>query len=582
MSVSSNGTLSKRFHVLMGVFISILMLTAFPGPSGYSNEDGEILHNMASRPNQNDSWEIGENFTKYFDYDSMTDYLHNLSERFPDLMHLYTLGQTYEGREIWCAKISDEAIYQDDGDPGSEPNILLVGAHHGNEWISYEVTLYVMTFLLENYGKGGDNGTAATYLVDHREIYVVPMLNADGTQYSHDTGSRWRKNREPNYVGEFIPAGIEPPELTPASYGVDINRNYGWMWHLAGGSNALNHRGGSYRGPPDNKDNDGDAMVQIDLRQGIIPFGPDEGIDEDPWDGIDNDNDGEVDEDPAGGFTSQETLAMKHLGDQVEFSTLITYHSYSEMILWPWGYTEEDTDDADLFSTLGGRMAEMNGYRPGQGYDLYMTTGEMTDWFYAAYGTLGFTFEIGRTHEIPGEEIVIHARRNLLPTLYLINGAANPYQAYLDLNQSNVSFKKLRTGIEVTLTYEDNGYPFPMDQDESEMVFRGYDGVWRSVSASRDENGNWTAIVPKSFTGEGFDFYFELEDSQGRKIQEPVYAPYRFHRFEGIKESIWDVYFGLDTLFIMVMTLGIIWGGFTLGIRKAMRAQKRRDREDGL
>ena len=583
MTVSRYGSPATRFHAIVAILVSSMMLITIPASSGGS-PDGMASETEHSKGTLTGGVPIDfrGNFTKYFDYESMTDYLENLSERFPDIMYLRSLGQTYEGREIWCAKISDEARSRDDGDPGSEPNVLLVGAHHGNEWISYEVPLYILTFLLENYGAQGPNGTAATYLLDHREIYIVPMLNADGTQYSHDSGNRWRKNREPNYVGDFIPAGVDPPGVAPASYGVDINRNYGWMWHLAGGSNALNHRGSSYRGPPDNKDNDGDAIVQIDLRQGIIPIGPDEGVDEDPWDGIDNDGDGSVDEDPAGGFTSAETIAMKRLGDEIDFDTLISYHSYSELVLWPWGYTEEPTDDSELFSTFGGRMAEMNGYRAIQGYDLYMTSGEMTDWFYAAYGTLGFTFEIGRTHAIPGEDIISQAERNLDPTLFLIDCAENPYISYLRLNMSEVVEREVKSGVEVTLSLQDDGYPFPFDQDESQMFYRGYDGIWRAADADMDDSGNWTATVPKSMTGEGFDFYFDLVDSEGRRITEPSYAPYSYHSYGGKEEDIWDVYFGMDTLFIMIMTLSVIWGGFTFGVRKAMRAQKRRDLADGV
>jgi len=190
------------------------------------------------------------NFTTYYDYNSMTEYLQFLQETRPDIVKLWSIGRTYEGRDIWCMKVSDNPDLEDDGGPIIEDNVLLVGAHHGNEWISYEVPLFVLSFLVENYGRDTDNGSIATFIVDNREVYFIPILNADGVQYAHETERGWRKNREPNYLSEFSPGGIITPDLVPVSYGVDINRNYGWAWHEAGGSNVIGTSGSSYRGPP--------------------------------------------------------------------------------------------------------------------------------------------------------------------------------------------------------------------------------------------------------------------------------------------------------------------------------------------
>jgi zinc carboxypeptidase len=201
------------------------------------------------------------NFTTYYDYNSMSEYLKFLQQSRPDIVKVWSMGQTHEGRDIWVLKLSDSPQLVDDGGIQDEPNVLLVGAHHGNEWISYEVVLYVLSFLVDNYQMESDNGSIATYIVDNREIFFVPILNPDGVQYAHEVERGWRKNREPNYVNEFGPSNIISPDLVPVSYGVDINRNYGWEWHEGGGSNVLVTSGPSYRGPPDNIDDDGDAVI---------------------------------------------------------------------------------------------------------------------------------------------------------------------------------------------------------------------------------------------------------------------------------------------------------------------------------
>lgn len=540
----------------------------------------DVSGNIPAEVNEDGEPGFHSDFKQYFDYESMTYYLKSLEQKYPELVNLWSIGQTFEGREIWCAKISDNARTSDDGEPGSEPDALLVGAHHGNEWISYETALYVMTFLLENYGGTGSNGTAATYLLDNREIFIIPMLNADGTQYSHDTERGWRKNREPNYIYDNSPGSFLEPHLTPVSYGVDINRNYGWMWHELGGSNVVMSRGSSYRGPPDNQDNDGDAVIQIDIRKGILP-GPDEGVDEDPWDGVDNDGDGEVDEDPAGGFSSLETIAMRDLGDEFDFPVAITYHSYSELVLWPWGYTSEDADDGPEMSQLGTRMAEMNGYRPMQGYDLYPVTGDLTDWFYAQYGTYAYTLEIGRTHNIPPQEILNHTIRNLDPSLYLIYSAANPLVSYIRTDENSTRMWRSGDNIRVEFDYTDDGYPIPLSEDSFSAVYRWDGGPWQRSSLAVADDGNLTGRIPVESDEGTMELYFEIMDSNGNTITEPAYAPYDLIVFKMELDSIFGLYFGLDTIIVMLFTLGVAWGGFSVGVRRSLKVQRSREGMNG-
>jgi hypothetical protein len=520
------------------------------------------------------------NFTQYFDYVSMTQYLKQMENKFQDIMKLWSIGKTHEGRDIWCVKLSDNVGRTDDGEFGSEPDSLLVGAHHANEWISYETALFVMAFLLENYGGTCENGTTATYLLDTREIFVVPMLNPDGTQYAHESDRGWRKNREPNYAYDHLPGSYFDPDLVPVSYGVDVNRNYGWMWHLTGGSNVVLSRGGSYRGPPDNVDDDGDAVVQIDIRNGILP-GPDEGVDEDPWDGIDNDNDGDIDEDPAGGFTSAETIALGHLGDENDFMTAISYHSFSELVLWPWGYTDEDAPDGPHMAQLGVRMAEMNGYRPMQGNELYTVTGDMTDWFYSQHGTYAYTFEVGRTHQIPADEILIHTRLNLDPSLYLIYASENPYVSYIRTDENSTKVWRSGDNMRVEFSYSDDGYPVPIRNDSHTVVYRWNGGPWRSSPLSDLDNGNLSGSFPVETNDGSLELYFSMEDGQGNMITEPAYAPYSLIKVDLERDPLYGLHFGLDTLLVLIFTLGISWGGFSLGVVKSIRAERKMEGING-
>jgi carboxypeptidase T len=511
----SQGCALSRSAVSSCAFILLFLVFA-------SSLDAGTSEGLAGRPSRAG---IAEDFTSYMDYDRMAEHLESIVKAHSGIASLSSIGKTYEGRDLWCVKVSDRPSEEDDGGEEYEPNVLLVGAHHGNEWISYEVPLYVLSFLLENYGGSDYNGSMATNIVEGRETYIIPMLNADGVQYSFDSGSGFRKNREPNYLSDFSPTGGDGPQIRPTSYGVDINRNYGWMWHLAQGSNALNQGGSSYRGAPDNSDDDGDATVPIDWRPGYTEPGPEDGVDEDPWDGIDNDGDGEVDEDPSGGFTAAEAQALRALGDEVSFEALITYHSFSELVLWPWGYTSDPCPDDDLFETLGVRLAEMNGYEPMQGYDLYMTSGEMTDWFYAAYGTLAYTFEIGQTYAPPEEEIVDECARNIESSMYLCHAAENPYESYVRFDQNSSEFIVDGGSVRVRIDFSDSGYPIPWDIGSFEVVYRDRSGKDSSCRLSEDADGVWVADIPRGDVGGKMEYYFRLVDSEGGEVTYPTYAP---------------------------------------------------------
>src|SRR6185436_6698814 len=109
----------------------------------------------------------------------------------PGLVHLFSIGKSYQGRELWAAKVSDHVATDE-----NEPETMIVAAHHGDEHLSVEQGLYLFNVL------AGDYSTDAKVkkLVDSREIWFVFMLNPDGAQYDL-TGvpyRGWRKNRQPN------------------------------------------------------------------------------------------------------------------------------------------------------------------------------------------------------------------------------------------------------------------------------------------------------------------------------------------------------------------------------------------------
>ena len=270
---------------------------------------------ILARPMLGAAAELDGNLGLYHTYDEMLAELDLMVLDHPGLALLDTLGTTYEGRLIVALKISDNVSVDE-----NEPEVLIVGCHHARELMSVDVPLKFAGYLLSNYGVS----TFVTSMVDGREIWIVPMLNPDGHAYvqanhSGDWWNWWRKNRRDNGDGSF---------------GVDLNRNYGYHWGYDDEGSSPDPSSIVYRGPS--------------------------------------------------AFSEPENRAMRDLCEAREFSVAISYHSYGELIIHPWGYAAVYTDDHELFTVLGDSLSRGNDYTVGCTATsiLYPVNGDSDDWMY--------------------------------------------------------------------------------------------------------------------------------------------------------------------------------------------------------
>ena len=144
----------------------------------------------------------GNNLSDYSDYQQNVDELAALEAAHPTIASTDVIGVSIEGRGIYALKISDNVATSE-----PEPEVLLMAIHHAREPVSNETVLELARRLLGGYGSDPE----MTFLVDHREIWIIPIVNPDGYVYVDDSDPMWRKNRR-------------------GGYGVDINRNYGFQW----------------------------------------------------------------------------------------------------------------------------------------------------------------------------------------------------------------------------------------------------------------------------------------------------------------------------------------------------------------
>ena len=253
--------------------------------------------------------------------------LRALERDHPGLASLLEIGETLEGRKIYALKISDNVAADE-----REPAVFFIGCHHAREWISVEVPFLFGKHLLENY----DTDQEVRDLVDASEIWIVPIANPDGLEYSIHVYRYWRKNRRANADGTF---------------GVDVNRNYGYAWGF---------------------DNIGSSgLPGSDVYRGTAPF------------------------------SEPETAAIRGLFLAHDFRAMISFHSFAQDILFPWGYTTEAAPtDAELRAvagTLAGLIAGVRGtaYSSGQASRLlYLTNGDTVDWTYSIAGAPSYTIEL--------------------------------------------------------------------------------------------------------------------------------------------------------------------------------------------
>ena len=107
---------------------------------------------------------------------------------------------------------------------------------------------------------------------------------------------------------------------------------------------------------------------------------------------------------------------------------LITLHSYSELVLWPWGWTDGDAPNHTQLQTLGRRMAYFTDYTPQQANELYLTTGTTDDWAYGELGIAAYTYEMGTVffQDCASFESTIYPD-NLQALLYAFKTARLPY-----------------------------------------------------------------------------------------------------------------------------------------------------------
>ena len=306
-------------------------------------------------------------YTGYHTYAEMAADVAATAAAHPDIVRRFSIGTSYQGRQVWAVKISDNVAVDE-----NEPEVLFDGVTHSDEHMGLEMTLHIMHWLVDGYG----HDSRITNIVNTREIWIIFEVNPDGAEYDISGGHFhfWRKNRQPTPGTRYI--------------GTDLNRNFGYRWGLTDGRTSKNPAAITYMGP---------FAFSAPETRNIRDF-----------------------------LKSRVVNGQQQIRAAITFhesGRLVMWPYGYTLANVPADMT---VDDHNALMAIGKRMASTNGYKPEQASDLYLTSGTTRDYEYGVYRIFAYTFELSVVDYPRDSLIPSETGRNKEAVLYLIDRAWCP------------------------------------------------------------------------------------------------------------------------------------------------------------
>lgn len=414
-------------------------------------------------------------FGDYRTYSEISAYVDQLVALRPGPVVRASLGNSLEGREIFAVRIAGA------GGPAGLPALLLSGTQHAREWLSPMTVMYIADRLVRDYGVD----PRITRLLDACTVHIVPIVNPDGYEYAWTTDRLWRKNRRNNGNGSF---------------GVDLNRNWGYQWGGPGSS----------------------GNTWSETYRGLLPF------------------------------SEPETRAVRDyvlLNPQIVGH--IDFHTYSQLILSPWGYTLGDPGEPDgpIFARLNARMRESIAQTHGMYYEagpggqtLYLASGIFPDWSYGARGIFAWTIElrpIGPPGFTPGPEYILPTgEESLEAVLALANSLSDPVAIDFPGGRAEVIAPDEAAVVRIELVELRAAYA----PGSAQLYARvGTSGPFTPVAFISAGGAMYEAALPPAACGSQVQYYVQLQTDAGETIRSPRFAPLDLYT-----ASVQPVYFQDD------------------------------------
>lgn len=342
--------------------------------------------------------------------------------------------------------------------------------YHGLIHAREWITAPVVLYLAKYLVDNYDTDPCVQALVDQTDFYLAPCVNPDGYEYTWTTYRMWRKNRKLNGDG---------------TYGIDLNRNFGYQWGaLPGGGSSGSPGSDTYRGPSP--------------------------------------------------FSELETQAIRDfVVAHPNINGYMDYHSYSQLLLWPWGYTPSLSPDNATFAAVGDIMQQLiqgvHGayYEPGPANTtIYQANGVSVDWAYGNEGILAYTIELRDTGAfgflLPPEQIVPTCEENLPAILYLSRWASTGVLLDLLDDAPTLLESGQSTAFSVTINSAQESYV----PGSGLLHYRFSSADPFSTTPLVLQSGTtYVGTLPAGPCGATAEYYFSASGSDGYTAFEPCGAP---------------------------------------------------------
>ncbi|XP_063873414.1 zinc carboxypeptidase-like [Scylla paramamosain] len=260
----------------------------------------------------------------YMSFEQIEYYLRELAER-SQRVELVSIGKSIEGRDIWRVHIRP---YGDTGEDVRRNAVWFEAGIHAREWISPATACHLLEYLV-----------ADKSLTKNLDVYMVPMANPDGYEFSRTNDRFWRKNRRIN-------AGS-------SCSGVDLNRNWDESFGVGASSNPCS-----------------------EVYKGTKPFSEPE--------------------------TEALSAEMQRVNSVDDLRLMISLHSYGQVLLYPWGSTTNNAPKTPMMKRVGKRFSKgaIKSYKTKYTVEnaaagMYLASGSTDDWAKAALKVpLSYTLEL--------------------------------------------------------------------------------------------------------------------------------------------------------------------------------------------
>jgi len=337
-------------------------------------------------------------FDRYYPYDELTEQIKALVDAHPRLLSLESIGKSFEGRDVWCVTVTNSAT----GPAAEKPAFWCDGNIHATEVSASSACLYLINKLATGHGSDAD----ITRALDTRAFYLVPRVNPDGADlYFSDKPRYLRSSVRPYPYDEEPIDGLKPQDVDGDGRILFMripDTNGPWKQHPEE-PRLLVRR--------DPTEVDG-AYFRV-LTEGLL----------DNWDGhtltIQKNKEGldlnrnfpahwrqEGEQGGAGPFPGSEPEVynlVKFITSHPNITGGMTFHTYSGVLLRPYGTVADDTmpaEDLWTFQAIGKKGTEITGYPAISVYHDFryhpkeVITGVFDDWMYDHLGLFAWTVEI--------------------------------------------------------------------------------------------------------------------------------------------------------------------------------------------